>query len=85
MCLDLSLSVNLAARLRGLTFREERPTLPPEKFNDLHDVLWRLYSQKQIKFLSSSAYSYTDKLLVLFEEFILICVGKHSLISLSYG
>lgn len=39
MCLDLSLSVNLAARLRGLTFREERPTLPPEKFNDLRDAL----------------------------------------------
>jgi len=39
MCLDLSLSVNPAARLRGLTFREERPNLPPEKFNVLHDAL----------------------------------------------
>jgi len=39
MCLDLSLLVNQAARLRGLTFREERPTLAPEKFNDLRDAL----------------------------------------------
>jgi len=83
MCLDLSLSVNLAVRLRDLTFREERPTLPPEKFNDLRDALWRSYSQKQIQFLSSRVY--VDKILALFVEFILICVGKHSLISLSYG
>jgi len=39
MCLDLSLLVNQAARLRDLTFREERPTLAPEKFNDLRDAL----------------------------------------------
>jgi len=31
ICLNLSLSVNIAARLRILTFREERPTLPHEK------------------------------------------------------
>lgn len=39
MCLDLSLSVNLAACLRGLTFPEQRPTLWPQKFNDLRDAL----------------------------------------------
>jgi hypothetical protein len=85
MCLDLSLLVNQAARLRDLTFREERPTLAPEKFNDLRDALWRSYSQKQIKFLPSRVYEYVHKILALFVEFILICVGKHSLISLSYG
>lgn len=39
MCLDLSLSVNLAVRLRDLMFRKESPTLQARKSNDLHDVL----------------------------------------------
>lgn len=82
MCSDLGLSGNLAARLRGLTFREECPTLPPE-VNDWRDAVRRSYSKKQIKFLSS--HTYVDKILALFVEFIHISVGKHSLINMSYG
>ena len=36
-----------------------------------------------MKFLSSRVH--VDKILALFVEFIIICVGKHSIISLSYG